>query len=429
MNIEEIYQIYLKYPSIQTDTRKLKNGDIYVALKGEHFDGNRFAEDALKKGAAYAIIDNPALADNPHFIYVENCLGTLQKLANFHRRQFDIPFIAITGSNGKTTTKELVNIVLSTSYRTYATEGNLNNHIGIPLTLLKIKKDAQIAIIEMGANHQQEIASYCQIAEPTHALINNCGRAHLEGFGGIEGVRKGKGELYDYIKKTNGTIYINHDLDYLTELAKGIQHQISYGSQNAQYIGKVYQNNPFLKIAILNSNNEILIHSHLVGEYNFPNIMAAVAIGRSFNISIEKIKEAIQNYTPDNSRSQLIQRGTNTIILDAYNANPSSMSLAIQNFAMTDYPNKTVIIGAMMELGKSSIEEHQNIISLLEQYHWNQVILVGGDFKFVKHSFQFFENIEAATFWFYQQKFAHQAFLIKGSRAFTMEKILNNPLI
>jgi len=424
MNIAELYNLYLQHPAMQTDTRKLQQGDIYFALKGDNFDGNKFAVQALELGASYAVIDDENYYVNEKTILVTDVLATLQALATFHRQQFDIPFLAITGSNGKTTTKELINTVLSSQYKTYATEGNLNNHIGVPLTILKIKKDAEMAIIEMGANHQKEIEGYCKIAMPTHAIINNCGKAHLEGFGGIEGVRKGKGELYDYIRNTNGIIFINTDLDYLIEMSAGIEKQISYGAGNAQYVGKIYSNNPFLQVAILNEKKECLIKTQLVGEYNFANVMAAVAVGSTFNISIDRIKNAIENYIPGNSRSQLIKEGSNTIILDAYNANPSSMIAAINNFAQADYPNKIVILGAMMELGEESIQEHQNIVTLLEQSNWNKVILVAGNFKYVKHHYTYFEKAEEAGEWYKKQTFENTAFLIKGSRSFTMEKVL-----
>jgi UDP-N-acetylmuramoyl-tripeptide--D-alanyl-D-alanine ligase len=422
--ISQLYNLYLQYPEVQTDTRKLKANDIYFALKGENFDGNRFAAAALEMGAAYAVIDDEKFMAGEKTILVNDVLETLQALAAHHRQQLHIPFIAITGSNGKTTTKELMHIVLSSQYKTYATEGNLNNHIGVPLTILKIRQDAEIAIIEMGANHQKEIESYCKIAMPTHALINNCGKAHLEGFGGIMGVRKGKGELYDYIRNTAGTIFINSDLDYLAEMAAGITKQISYGSSNADHAGRIYSSDPFLQVAVLNEGRECLISTHLVGEYNFPNVMAAVAAGSAFGIPIEKIRSAISDYMPGNSRSQLIKAGSNTIIMDAYNANPTSVAAAIQNFAQTDYPNKVIMLGAMMELGSTSIEEHQQIVSLLLQNNWNQVVLVGGDFQYVTHPYMYFENAEEAAVWYRKTHFINTAILIKGSRSMMMEKVL-----
>lgn len=425
MNIEAIYKIYLEYPSVQTDTRKLKSGDIYFALKGDNFNGNHFVRQAFEKGANYCVVDEVEFQINEKCILVDDVLITLQALATHHRKQFDIPFIAITGSNGKTTTKELMMAVLSSKYKTYATEGNLNNHIGVPLTILKIKKDAQMAIIEMGANHQKEIEFYCNIALPTHGLINNCGKAHLEGFGGIEGVKKGKGELYQFLKNNNGIIFRNTDLDYLEEMSDGIEKQITYGSQQANFIGKSFTDNSFLQVAVLTPNLECTIHTQLVGEYNMANVLGAIAVGRTFEIGINEIKKSVEEYSPSNSRSQLIKIGTNTIILDAYNANPTSMVSAINNFAQLDYPNKVVMIGAMMELGDDSILEHQKIIELLEQSNWKQVVLVGGNFNHVKHSFMYFENSTLAQKWYKESKFENTAFLIKGSRAFQMEKILD----
>ena len=278
MKISELYNIYLEHPNVQTDTRKLQKGDLFFALKGDSFDGNEYAAKAIEMGACYAVIDNQNFYIGEKTLLVNDVLECLQALARFHREQFTIPFIAITGSNGKTTTKELVHTALKTTYITYATEGNLNNHIGVPLTLLKIRKDAQMAIIEMGANHQKEIESYCKIALPTHGLINNCGKAHLEGFGGIEGVRKGKGELYDFLRQHDGTIFINTDYDYLQTMAVGIQNQISYGSTMANLQGTVYRNEPFLEVAIVSPKKECLIKTQMVGAYNFPNVMAAVAV-------------------------------------------------------------------------------------------------------------------------------------------------------
>ena len=425
MNIEEIYKIYLEYPSVQTDTRKLNNGDIYFALKGENFNGNHFVNQAFEKGANYCVVDEIEYQINDKCILVEDVLSCLQALATHHRKQFAIPFIAITGSNGKTTTKELMMAVLSSKYKTYATEGNLNNHIGVPLTILKIKKDAQMAIIEMGANHQKEIAFYCNIALPTHGLINNCGKAHLEGFGGIEGVKKGKGELYDFLKNKDGIIFRNSDLEYLNEMSIGIDKQVTYGEHQANFTGKSYTENSFLQVAVLTQGLECTIHTQLVGEYNLANVLGAMAVGSTFDIHINDIKKSIEEYTPSNSRSQLMKIGTNTVILDAYNANPTSMVSAINNFSQLDYPNKIIMIGAMMELGDESINEHQKIIELLEQSNWKQVVLVGGNFNVVKHSFIYFENSTLAQKWFVESAFQNTAFLIKGSRAFQMEKIIN----
>lgn len=426
ISIDALYQIYLQYPQVQTDTRKIKKDDIFFALKGPNFNGNTFALQALQQGAAYAIVDEQPDISNNRIFVVNDVLQILQQLALHHRKQFNIPFLAITGSNGKTTTKELVSAVLSSHFKCYTTPGNLNNHIGIPLTILQVKQDAQIAVIEMGANHQKEIAGYCTYALPTHGIITNCGKAHLEGFGGIEGVRKGKGELYDFIRTHNGMVFMNADYDYLQEMSKGIHLKLTYGTANADIIGNIQENNYFLSVQLTKGTKEIShIKTHLVGDYNLPNILCAVAVGKHFNVPEQKIKDAIEAYQPNNSRSQLIQFNNNHIILDAYNANPTSMKAAIENFAKMPGKEKVVMIGGMMELGEESLAEHQNIVHLLEQFKWHAVILVGGDFSLVKHNYLYLNNASEASKWLREQNF-HQAYiLIKGSRSMQMEKIIN----
>ncbi len=424
MPVEELYKIYRQYPSVQTDTRKLQPGDIFFALKGENFNGNAFAQKAIEAGAAWAVIDDAAYEIPGRTILVPDVLTALQQLAKHHRQQFTIPFIAITGSNGKTTTKELIHAVLSSLFKTYTTEGNLNNHIGVPLTLLKIKDDAEIAVIEMGANHQREIASYCEYTMPTHGLITNCGKAHLEGFGGVEGVRKGKGELFDYLRSHDGTAFIMQDYDYLQEMSKGISSIIRYGTSNAEVTGAVAQSEPFLSVQISKGTDAVIINTQLVGDYNLPNVLAAVCVGKHFGVSVEKIRSAIENYVPSNSRSQLIEKGTNKIILDAYNANPSSMKLAIDNFARIQAGKKVLMLGAMAELGDESLEEHKNIVDLIKQHRWEQVVLVGGDFLKTTHPFLQFESVEQAKEWLQQQHIENAFFLIKGSRSMAMEKVL-----
>ena len=424
MNIEDLYRIYLQFPSIQTDTRKLKPGDLFFALKGGNFNGNQFAAQAVAEGAAFAIVDEPAVATSDKIILVENVLQTLQDLAKHHREQFAIPFIAITGSNGKTTTKELIHAVLSSTYTTYTTEGNLNNHIGIPLTILRVKPDAEIAVVEMGANHLKEIAGYCLYCKPTHGLITNIGKAHLEGFGSVEGVRKAKGELYDYLRDNKGTAFVLWDDDSLRDMSKGIPEIIRYGSVDGDVRGSISQNDPFLAIEITKGVAREKIQTQLVGDYNLPNILSAVAVGNYFNVSPEKIKRAIESYTPSNSRSQLVTRGSNHIILDAYNANPSSMTAAIENFARTRAENKILILGAMAELGKESIREHEKIISLIGRHPWKQVVLVGGDFVKLNPPVTVFENSLQAKDWFQKADFQDNYFLIKGSRSMQMEKLL-----
>ncbi len=426
MLIEELYKIYTQYPSVQTDTRKLKAGDIFFALKGGNFNGNQFAQQAIDAGAAYAVIDEAEYEIPGKTVLVDDALTALQQLAKHHREQFTaLPFLAITGSNGKTTTKELIHAVLSSACKTYTTEGNLNNHIGIPLTILKIKMDAEIAVIEMGANHLKEIESYCVYAQPTHGLITNCGKAHLEGFGSIEGVRKGKGELFDHLRSHSGTAFVMWDYDYLQEMSKGISGIIKYGTTDDAHItGRVKKTDPYLEVEITQGAGPISIQSRLVGDYNLPNVLAAVAVGRFFNITEQKIKAAIETYVPSNSRSQLVEKGTNKIILDAYNANPSSMKLAIENFSRSPAGNKVLMLGAMAELGDESLEEHKGIIELIKQYDWTAVVLVGGDFQQISHPFHSFANAAAAKEWLQQQHFENTHLLVKGSRSMQMEKIL-----
>lgn len=421
MPIQALYQLYQRHPSVQTDTRKLQPGDLFFALKGPNFNGNLFARQALELGAAGIVLDeDPGFKDDRIFI-TDDVLSTLQQLAGYHRRQFNIPFIAITGSNGKTTSKELVHAVLSTQYKTATTQGNLNNHIGVPLTLLSIKPGTEMAIIEMGANHLLEIAGYCAYTAPTHGLITNCGKAHLEGFGSLEGVRKAKGELYDYLRNHNGTAFVMWDYDYLRQMSTAIPTIVTYGSGGAQLNGKVVKIDPFLEVSI---GDTLEIRSQLVGDYNFPNILAAASIGRHFGVSDANIKKAIEAYTPSNSRSQLLEKGNNKIILDAYNANPTSMIAAINNFSKLEAPRKILVLGAMMELGQESIAEHENLISCINQHPWEKVILVGGDFGRITHPYQFFDTATEAASWLKKQGLAEATYLIKGSRSTRMETLL-----
>jgi UDP-N-acetylmuramoyl-tripeptide--D-alanyl-D-alanine ligase len=424
MNIEELYQLYRQYPSVQTDTRKIKKGDLFFALKGANFNGNEFANEALDKGAAYAVVDEKAYSKSSQTLLLEDSLQALQNLAKYHRQQFTIPFIAITGSNGKTTTKELIHAVLSSRFKTYTTEGNLNNHIGVPLTILKIKPDAEFAVIEMGANHLQEIAGYCKIAIPTHGLITNCGKAHLEGFGSEEGVKKGKGELYDFLRHYNGGAFVMWDYEYLQEMSKGIQTIYKYGTHDAEIIGNVLAKTTFLEV---NFTKGIAgtFKTNLVGSYNLPNVLAAAAVGKFFKIDDETIKAAIENYSPSNSRSQLIKKGTNQIILDAYNANPTSMKFAIENFSASEGKNKILVLGAMAELGKDSIEEHKNILKIIQENEWQNVLLVGGDFALLPHPFKQFATAADAGQWLKQKGIQHSFLLVKGSRSTQMEKVLD----
>lgn len=466
MNIEQIYAIYSKFPSIQTDTRKLKEGDLFVALKGPNFNGNQFALRALETGAAYAIIDEIPIHSElqaaeltepgigKRLLLVDDALTTLQQLAKHHREQLHIPFIAITGSNGKTTSKELIYAVLASHFITYTTQGNLNNHIGVPLTLLSIRKDAQMAVIEMGANHQKEIESYCAYTLPTHGVITNCGKAHLEGFGGIEGVRKGKGELYQFLRDNNGTAFVYADYDYLQPMSAGIANIVHYGNSKGLVQGRIEASEPFLTVKVTAGldtadsgiashsaapqqegnqvTNPILIKSQLVGDYNLPNILCALTIGKYFGVPTEKMVKAIESYAPSNSRSQLIEQGTNHIILDAYNANPSSMKVAIENFARIHAERKILLLGGMMELGAESIAEHKALVELIASLGFKEVVLVGGDFIYTKDlfeqyngaSFIYKDNALEARDWLKQLNPQNSYILIKGSRSMKMEQVL-----
>jgi UDP-N-acetylmuramoyl-tripeptide--D-alanyl-D-alanine ligase len=424
MSIQTIYDAYLKHPQIQTDTRKIQPGEIFFALKGPNFNGNLFARQALDIGAVLAVVDEDPGFEDPRLVRVADVLESLQALARHHRQQFTIPFLAITGSNGKTTTKELVHAVLSRKFRTYTTRGNLNNHIGIPLTMLQIHPDAEMAVIEMGANHQKEIEGYCRIALPTHGIITNCGKAHLEGFGGVEGVRKGKGELYDYLRAHEGTAFIMWDYDYLRTMSQGIPHQVLYGTDGETYAGRTLESEPFLVVSMTNGIRPVNIRTQLVGDYNLPNVLVAVAVGKYFDVPEKDIIDAIESYAPSNSRSQMVRRGSNEIILDAYNANPNSMRAAIENLARQHHPRKVVMIGAMMELGEDSLKEHAEIIKLLQQYAWQDVWLVGGDFAQVPHPFRFFPGSVEAMQWLQAHPLQQSLVLVKGSRSMQMEKLM-----
>ena len=426
-SIEALYSIYTKHPSVVTDTRKLKLGDLYFALKGPNFNGNVFALQALEQGAAYAIVDEEipnSSAFQERILFVDDVLTTLQALAKYHRQQFNIPFIAITGSNGKTTTKELVYAVLASHFKTYTTQGNLNNHIGVPLTLLSIPKDAEMAVIEMGANHLYEIESYCSYTLPTHGMITNCGKAHLEGFGSEAGVKKGKGELFDFLSAHNGTAFVMKDYDYLQTMSNKIPNVIGYGQHNGQIQGEAIDHNGMLTVKINKGIDIDQIQTNLVGGYNLPNVLAAVVIGQEFKVPNDKIKSAIENYIPTNSRSQLLTWNNNEVILDAYNANPSSMKLAVENFAKINKENKIVCLGGMRELGADTLMEHQLLIDQLNQTNWENVLLVGSEFKPCVHNYLYFDTVQEAKAWLHAQTLKDYTLLIKGSRGIQMEQLI-----
>ena len=394
MTISELYELYLHNPKVTTDSRNCPFGSIFFALKGENFDGNQYASKALESGCAYAVIDNPDYITGDRTILVDNVLKTLQQLAHRHRKALGTPVIGITGSNGKTTTKELLAAVLSTKYNLLYTEGNLNNHIGVPLTLLRLNHQHEMAIIEMGASHPGDIKELAEIAAPNYGIITNVGQAHLEGFGSFEGVIKTKGELYDYIRQTKGKIFIKKENEYLQPIAKGIE-QISYGTDESSFAsGKVASCSPFLIFDWKQQGKIHTVETHLIGSYNLDNVLVAVAIGRYFKIPAERISRAIASYEPNNNRSQFKETEHNKLIIDAYNANPSSMKAAIDNFAamQVDTP-KAVILGDMRELGETSDALHAEIVKQIEQAGFDKVYLCGEHFSSTGTSFMHFLNI------------------------------------
>ena len=427
--MNSLYEVFKNHPIICTDSRSVVSGGIFFSLKGPNFNGNTFAEKALELGAVCAVIDEAQYKKDERYILVDDVLITLQQLANHHRKHLTIPVLAITGSNGKTTTKELIRNVLSKKYRTIATKGNLNNHIGVPLTILSITKDTEFAVIEMGANHQNEIDSYCRIAEPDYGLITNVGKAHLEGFGGFEGVKKGKGELYLWIAKNGKGIFLNGNSNDLIAMAKEFKfpQTVLYGTGQEFYcMGELESDEPFLKVNWKCGNTKSIINAQLIGRYNFENILSAICIGNFFEVNPDDINDAIESYVPDNSRSQIIKKKSNTIILDAYNANPTSMVAALDNFRKVSAHHKIVFLGEMAELGEESFAEHQKIISVLARESYDKIILVGENFKIFSDKIKglYFDDSEKATSWLKQNPLEDSFILIKGSRSSKMEKIM-----
>lgn len=426
--LEALYKYYRQHPVVCTDTRTIVPGCLFFALKGPNFNGNAFAAKALASGAAFAVVDEPGAVTDPRCLLVEDVLTSLQLLAQHHRRQLRIPFLAITGSNGKTTTKELVRAVLAKKFKTLATKGNLNNHIGVPLTILSITDEIEFAVIEMGANHQQEIASYCKIVEPDYGLITNVGKAHLEGFGGFEGVKKGKGELYEWIGAHGKLVFLNNDNPHLTEMVavRGAEHRQRYGTTaDCDCRGELLGELPGLHLRWTYGTVAGEIKAKIVGRYNFENVLAAICIGNYFGVSAEQIEAAIEAYEPDNSRSQLVHRGSNTIVLDAYNANPTSMEAALRNFEAIESDRKVVCLGEMAELGDASEEEHMRLAERLRLANFSNIILVGARFATWagRLSCMHFDDSEKAAAWMRQQRFEQTWFLIKGSRSTKMEKV------
>ncbi len=429
MSIAELYTLFRQSTGLSTDTRRIEEGNLFFALKGDNFNGNRFALQALDAGASYAIVDDPSLAEHTQLIQVNDVLSCLQDLATYHRQQFDIPLIAITGSNGKTTTKELISLVLESHYPVHYTKGNFNNHIGVPLTLLAMPMETEVAVIEMGANHQGEIADLCRIARPTHGLITNVGKAHLEGFGGFEGVKIGKGELYAYLAQHNGLAFINKNEPHLTEMAVQVKTKLFYEKRQQPELFSIQllDDRNFLALAFKDyAGRETAVYSQLIGAYNFHNLMAAVTLGVYFKVPSERIKAAIETYLPKNNRSQLMEWEGNTVILDAYNANPTSMEHALLNLQQQKEENKVAILGDMLELGITSPQEHLRIAEMAYQIT-PQLVLVGQEFEPAAQQLgiQHFMGVSSLRAWFQQQAYDHQLILIKGSRGIGLERIFD----
>ncbi|MDB5012095.1 MAG: UDP-N-acetylmuramoyl-tripeptide--D-alanyl-D-alanine ligase [Daejeonella sp.] len=433
MNIEKLYSIYLQHPIICTDTRSISNGSIFFALKGDNFNGNKFAKQALENGAAYVVIDEEEYANSPNYLLVNNCLEALQELAKHHRSQLNIPFIGITGTNGKTTTKELIHSVLSQHYKTYATKGNLNNHIGVPLTVLSILPETEIAIIEMGANHQLEIEFLCGISQPTHGLITNVGKAHLEGFGGFEGVKKAKGELYTYLAENDGIAFINQDNQILIEMANArlTKNTIDYGRSETNYVSaEIFETSPYISVKWRQRSEEFdpnfqEANSNLTGTYNFENILAAIAIGCFFRLSPDEINKGIQSYLPSNNRSQITKTEKNTLICDYYNANPSSVQVALDNLETVNAENKVLILGDMFELGNEAASEHLEILSKATRLNLSKRIFIGEEFfKLNNASDDFYQSTSEAFEALKNNPISDATVLIKGSRGMKLESLL-----
>lgn len=432
--LETLYALFRQHPEVCTDTRKLTQGCLFFALKGESFDGNRFAAQALAQGAAYAVIDDPAFQTSDRCLLVADVLTTLQQLSTHHRRQFDIPVIAVGGSNGKTTTKELLSAVLGSHYPCHFTKGNLNNHIGVPLTLLDMPMKTEVAVIEMGTNQPGDIEVLCRIAQPTHGLLTNIGKEHLEGFGSLAGVKKAEGELYQYLSKSKGCVFVNTSEKYLAAMARRNPVRVLYGQTKMDYPDngnidvQLLSESPFICAGFVSDEGPaVQVQTQLVGRHNFNNVMTAIALGIYFKVPAAKIKAALESYTPSNNRSQLLRRGACTILLDAYNANPSSMRPALETLAAMKASRKIAILGDMLELGADSLKEHQAMLRLAAKLKLDQLVLVGSEFghtAYERFGALHFPDAEAAKAWFASQVFDDTAILLKGSRGIRLESIL-----
>ena len=426
MKIEELHKIFLSFPVVSTDTRKIEQNSIFFALKGANFDANKFVPDALSSGAAYAVADDKELAvlNDSRIIIVENVLLTLQALARYHRDTMDIPVLAVTGTNGKTTTKELITTALSAGHNVLSTIGNLNNSIGVPLTLLRLKKEHTIAVVEMGASHPGDIEELVNIANPTHGVITNVGRAHLQGFGSYEGVIATKCELYDYIKAKDGVLFVRNEDEVLMQRSEGVE-RVLYGTSPKLYLsGRINSVSPFLSASIEREGNSYDVDTMLIGGYNLDNVVAASAIASYFGVPVQDVAAKISSYTPSNSRSQFIKGERNNIILDAYNANPSSMKVAIENFAEVEADDKMLILGDMLELGEESLGEHTGVVKLLSDLNFANVLLVGGEFAKVESQYKSFATTAEVVEFLKESNIASKTILIKGSRGIALEQTI-----
>ncbi|WP_203532433.1 UDP-N-acetylmuramoyl-tripeptide--D-alanyl-D-alanine ligase [Muricauda sp. TY007] len=422
MTIKELHALFLEHPTICTDTRKITENCLFFALKGPNFNGNAFAQEALNKGAAYAIIDQKEIKTSDRLLLVDDVLATLQQLSTYHRNHSKAKVISLTGSNGKTTTKELINAVISKKYKTIATKGNLNNHIGVPLTLLSIKEDTEIAIVEMGANHKKEIESLCGIAQPDFGYITNFGKAHLEGFGSIEGVIQGKSELYDYLKANDKYIFLNADDDVQKEKLSTYTKKMGFSTSDHQYYNIKFSGvHPYVSLEVEGTQ----IHTQLVGKYNFPNCCAAILIGKYFNVPLKDIKSAIEVYQPQNNRSQILSKNGFDIVLDAYNANPTSMKAALENFSLMKSKRKTLIIGDMFELGNTAAEEHQAIADFAKELDFDDAYLVGENFYGTNTTLKKLKSFDELKEHLLKNPLEKGALLIKGSRGMALERALD----
>ncbi len=422
--LEEIYQLFLKSEGVNTDSRTVKKGELFFTLSGERFDGNIYAEEALRKGATAAVVDNKDAVKDRRFILVRNTLVTLQQLANLHLAKLEIPVLAITGTNGKTTTKELVAAVLSSHKNIHYTKGNLNNHIGVPLTLLSIPPKTELVVVEMGANHPGEIAALCNIAPPDYGIITNIGRAHLEGFGSFEGVLNTKKELYDAVAARKGLLFVNADDPLLLSLSNGIK-RITYGKKDADVTATLTDTTPYIRLEWVHDGEKTVIPTRLYGTYNFYNVTAAVATGVYFHVPPEKIVKAVASYIPKNNRSQIVETDKNRLILDAYNANPVSMAMALQAFHDSDFQGKTVILGDMFELGTSALPEHKKVVELLKQLRFDHVILIGNHFCSAGKgtNYRCFKTTREACAVLKKTAPQNRTILIKGSRGMQLEQL------